>query len=216
MEAYTATTTLHLLHSYRFCAVGRSRKSRLKLEVEVEVIRLNSTSADTNFWIWTFHYCSSGLIFESYFPEMAYRVAAASEYLVITGLGIKDVKLQKKGWILPGQNCSRFDISPTNYTFDVHAMSSEKLPFILPAVFTIGPKDEPESLLKFGKLMSSHDKSGNHVVELVKGIVEGETRVLAAGMTMEQIFRGTKEFKAEVFDKVRSLQNCTISSLSRN
>ncbi|KAG0630866.1 hypothetical protein M758_1G209400 [Ceratodon purpureus] len=134
---------------------------------------------------------------------MAFRTAAANEYLVVTGVGIKDVKLQKKGWIYPGQKCSRFDISPANYTFDVHAMSSEKLPFILPAVFTIGPKDEPESLMKYGKLMSSHDKSGNHVIELVKGIVEGETRVLAAGLTMEQIFSGTKEFKQEVFDKVQ-------------
>ncbi|GJT42136.1 flotillin-like protein 4 [Tanacetum coccineum] len=39
--------------------------------------------------------------------------------------------------------------------------------------------------------------------ELVKGIIEGETRVLAASMTMEEIFRGTKEFKKEVFDKVQ-------------
>ncbi|KAK4362153.1 hypothetical protein RND71_017394 [Anisodus tanguticus] len=31
----------------------------------------------------------------------------------------------------------------------------------------------------------------------------GETRVLAASMTMEQIFKGTKEFKQEVFDKVQ-------------
>lgn len=133
---------------------------------------------------------------------MAFHTAAANEYLVVTGAGIKDVKLKKKGWIYPGQKFSRFDISPANYKFDVHAMSSEKLPFILPAVFTIGPKDDSESLMKYGKLMSSHDKSGNHVVELVKGIVEGETRVLAAGMTMEDIFRGTKQFKAEVFDKV--------------
>ncbi|XP_024369626.1 flotillin-like protein 3 [Physcomitrium patens] len=134
---------------------------------------------------------------------MAFHTAAANEYLVVTGAGIKDVKLKKKGWIYPGQKFSRFDISPANYKFDVHAMSSEKLPFILPAVFTIGPKDDSESLMKYGKLMSSHDKSGNHVVELVKGIVEGETRVLAAGMTMEDIFRGTKQFKAEVFDKVQ-------------
>ncbi|KAI3687695.1 hypothetical protein L1987_81396 [Smallanthus sonchifolius] len=39
--------------------------------------------------------------------------------------------------------------------------------------------------------------------DLVKGIIEGETRVLAASMTMEEIFRGTKEFKQEVFGKVQ-------------
>ncbi|KAI8547389.1 hypothetical protein RHMOL_Rhmol07G0191700 [Rhododendron molle] len=31
----------------------------------------------------------------------------------------------------------------------------------------------------------------------------GETRVLAASMTMEEVFRGTKEFKLEVFTKVQ-------------
>ncbi|CAN1287841.1 Flotillin-like protein 3 [Linum perenne] len=83
-----------------------------------------------------------------------YKVAKASELLAITGVGITDIKLAKKKWILPiGQSCTRFDISPVNYTFE--------------------------------------------------GIIEGETRVLAASMTMEEIFRGTKEFKKEVFGKVQ-------------
>lgn len=41
------------------------------------------------------------------------------------------------------------------------------------------------------------------VIALVQGIIEGETRVLAASMTMEEIFKGTKEFKQEVFQKVQ-------------
>ncbi|KAL0323659.1 UNVERIFIED_CONTAM: Flotillin-like protein 4 [Sesamum calycinum] len=105
-----------------------------------------------------------------------YRVASASEYLVITGAGIPDIKIAKKAWILPGQSYTMFDVSPVNYTFEVQAMSAEKLPFLLPAVFTIGPRvDDDSSLLK----------------------------VLAASMTMEEIFRGTKEFKQEVFEKVQ-------------
>ena len=71
--------------------------------------------------------------------EMAtFRVADASEYLAITGWGIHDVKLAKKAWVFVGQQCKKFSISPVNYEFEVHAMSAEKLPFILPAVFTIG------------------------------------------------------------------------------
>ncbi|EOY29409.1 Flotillin-like protein 2 [Theobroma cacao] len=76
-----------------------------------------------------------------------YRVASASQYLAITGVGIDDIKLAKKSWILPGQSCTRFDVTP--------------------------------------------------------GVIEGETRVLAASMTMEEIFKGTKEFKQEVFEKVQ-------------
>ncbi|KAJ4949831.1 hypothetical protein NE237_008308 [Protea cynaroides] len=83
-------------------------------------------------------------------------------------------------------------------------MSAEKLPFVLPAVFTIGPRvDDELSLLKYAKLISPHDKLSNHVKELVQGIIEGETRVLAASMTMEEVFKGTKEFKQEVFEKVQ-------------
>ncbi|CAJ2643609.1 unnamed protein product [Trifolium pratense] len=133
-----------------------------------------------------------------------YKVAKASEFLAITGVGITDIKLAKKAWILPGQSCTVFDLSPVNYTFQVQAMSAEKLPFVLPAVFTIGPRaDDRESLLKYAKLISAHDKHSNHVNELVQGIIEGETRVLAASMTMEEVFKGTKEFKQEVFEKVQ-------------
>ncbi|KAI8012183.1 Flotillin-like protein 1 [Camellia lanceoleosa] len=83
-------------------------------------------------------------------------------------------------------------------------MSVEKLPFILPAVFTIGPRvDSEEGMLKYAKLISPHDMLSNHVTELVQGVIEGETRVLPTLMTMEQIFKGTKEFKKEVFDKVQ-------------
>ncbi|MBA0767690.1 hypothetical protein Gotri_016551 [Gossypium trilobum] len=135
---------------------------------------------------------------------MYYKVANASEYLGITGVGIQDIKLAKKAWILPGQSYTVFDLSPVNYTFEVQAMSAEKLPFVLPAVFTIGPRvDDTPSLLKYAKLISPHDKLSNHVKELVQGIIEGETRVLAASMTMEEIFKGTKEFKLEVFEKVQ-------------
>ncbi|CAH2044402.1 unnamed protein product [Thlaspi arvense] len=133
-----------------------------------------------------------------------YKVATASEYLAITGAGIEDIKLSKKSWVFPWQSCTVFDVSPVNYTFKVQAMSAEKLPFILPAVFTIGPRvDDPEALILYARLISPHDKQSNHVNELVEGVIEGETRVLAASMTMEEIFKGTKEFKKEVFDKVQ-------------
>ncbi|PWA82563.1 band 7 domain, Flotillin family [Artemisia annua] len=136
------------------------------------------------------------------FPK--YRVAKASQLLIITGAGIRDIKIAKKAWILPGQSYAKFDISPVNYTFEVQAMSAEKLPFILPAVFTIGPRiNDKESLYKYAKLTTCQEKDSTHMHELVKGIIEGETRVLAASMTMDEIFRGTKEFKKEVFDKVQ-------------
>ncbi|KAF6150881.1 hypothetical protein GIB67_020964, partial [Kingdonia uniflora] len=76
-------------------------------------------------------------------------VATASEYLVITECYIDDIELAKKSWILPGQHRTTFDVSPMNYTFEVHAMSAEKLSFLLQTVFTIGPRmDDFDSLLR--------------------------------------------------------------------
>ena len=134
-----------------------------------------------------------------------YKKASASEYLAITGFGIEDIKLAKKSWVFPGQSCTLLNLSPVNYTFEVQAMSAEKLPFILPAVFTVGPNtNEQECLLKYARLLSAHKQTSNHVNDLVLGVIEGETRVLTASMTMEQIFKGTKELKKQViFDKVQ-------------
>ncbi|KAM3323110.1 hypothetical protein P3S67_004261 [Capsicum chacoense] len=71
-------------------------------------------------------------------------------------------------------------------------MSAEKLPFLLPVVFTIGPcVDDHERLVKYAKLLSHHERDSHDVKDIAQGVIEGETCVLAASMTMEEIFKGT-------------------------
>jgi flotillin len=149
----------------------------------------------------------------------SFVVADASEYLAITGWGINDVKLAKKSLVFVGQQCKKFSIVPVNYSFEVNAMSAEKLPFVLPAVFTIGPqvttlelgeagrREVEARLLLYAKLIAPLNNSANHVHDLVKGVIEGEARVLAAELTMEEIFKGTKMFKQKVFDSVQKELN---------
>lgn len=75
-------------------------------------------------------------------------------------------------------------------------MTIEKLQFRLPAVFTIGPDDDAEALTKYAKILTGkevYDKltsaatGRNHVQDIVKGIIEGETRVIVSGLTMEEM-----------------------------
>lgn len=44
----------------------------------------------------------------------------------------------------------------------------------------------------------------NHVQDIVKGIIEGETRVIVSQMTMEEIFRERQVFKTHVIENVQS------------
>ncbi|KAL5698446.1 Flotillin-like protein 4 [Ranunculus cassubicifolius] len=135
---------------------------------------------------------------------MKYKIARASEYLVITGVGIKDLKIVKKGWVFPGQSCIVMDISPVNYTVTVEAMTREKRQFGVPAVFTIGPRwEDMDSLRVYAKVVAGNDEGGNHVKDLVLGVVEGETRAVAASLSTNELFKGTQEFKQAVYEKVQ-------------
>ncbi|KAI8911574.1 hypothetical protein EDD86DRAFT_264072 [Gorgonomyces haynaldii] len=137
---------------------------------------------------------------------MFYYVAQANEYLVKTGLFIDGVNIVRKGFKWPGQVITRFSMTPESYSLSLHAMTVEKLEFLLPAVFTIGPEDKPESLEKYARLLANAAGQGQNdqVSELVRGIVEGETRVIAASMTIEEIFKERKLFKEHVMKGVQS------------
>lgn len=116
-------------------------------------------------------------------------------------------------------------------------MTKEKLQFLLPVVFTVGPdvnarganakgapkpsasapsghaanlaneEDRGDALMKFAMLLAESDssaKANKHGLEqIVKGIIEGETRVLVSSMTMEEIFTEREEFKRRIFRNIQ-------------
>ena len=115
---------------------------------------------------------------------MGYNVSDANSYLVITGGGIEDVKICKKAWVW--------------------------------SWFTIGPDDNLEALRKYAKILTGKGAGSrkeaaatgrNHVQDIVKGIIEGETRVIVSGMTMEEIFKERQVFKTKVIENVQSELN---------
>ncbi|KAL8380845.1 hypothetical protein RB595_005236 [Gaeumannomyces hyphopodioides] len=185
---------------------------------------------------------------------MSYRVAAPDEYLAITGMGIKSVRITKATWVLPFQRCMRFSVQPHDYAMNLQAMTKEKLQFLLPVVFTIGPdvnqrganakgkavdtgvlhgdhegsdaggqsysdensrEDRGDALMKYAMLLAdSGNKGGSKggaagssqqtfLENIVKGIIEGETRVLVSSMTMEEIFQEREVFKRRIFRNIR-------------
>lgn len=160
---------------------------------------------------------------------MSYRIAQPSEYLAITGLGVKSVKITKASWVWPLQRCMRFSVQPRDYALELTAMTIEKLQFSLPVVFTIGPdvnqrgantsssdvgnedirrEDRGDSLMKYAMLLADADNNGKesaaqHVTNIIKGIIEGETRVLVSSLTMEELFTNREEFKKRIFRNIQ-------------
>lgn len=159
---------------------------------------------------------------------MSYRISGPDEYLAITGMGVRTVKITKASWVWPLQRCTRFSVQPHDYAMDLRAMTREKLQFALPVVFTVGPdvnqrggagagagaqreeesEDRGDALMKYAMLLAQserkQDDQGAHVASIVKGIIEGETRVLVSSMTMEEIFTEREVFKKRIFRNIQS------------
>jgi len=105
--------------------------------------------------------------------------------------------------------CQRFSIQPHDYSMNLQAMTQEKLQFILPVVFTISPninqsraaasqaprdtgnvkhnpEDRGDALMKYAMLLADAERDskdtskGQRIENIVKGIIEGESRVLVS------------------------------------
>src|SRR6187551_2397213 len=103
---------------------------------------------------------------------------------------------------------------------NLQAMTKEKLQFLLPVVFTVGPRvpstqtdavveghdapivDPSHALMRYAVLLAENAESKlqeqNFLEQKIRGIVEGEVRVLVSSMTMEEIFAESELFKKRI------------------
>lgn len=56
------------------------------------------------------------------FAVLRYKVSKPDQYIVKTGLGVKDIDISKKTIQWPFQKCQFIEMNPRNYHFDLHAM----------------------------------------------------------------------------------------------
>jgi flotillin len=135
------------------------------------------------------------------FGLMRYKTSRSNEWLVRTGLGVTDMQIGKKFLQWPFQNIDYINMAPNSYKFSVNAMSKEKLEFTFPAVFTIGPKNNSESLTNYSRFLLNQEDG--QINGLIRGVIEGETRSLSSSLLIEDIFSGRTEFKKDILDNVQ-------------
>lgn len=133
-------------------------------------------------------------------PAWNYKISNANQYLIKTGVGIEKISISKNGIVWPFQKFKFVDMRPNNYEFTLHAMSNEKVPFLLPGFFTIGPKNDIIELEKYALLI---ENATQEMSKIISGILDGETRTLAATMTMEDIFNNRQKFKEIIIEGVQ-------------
>lgn len=138
------------------------------------------------------------------FVVSRFHVAKAHEYLVRTGLGITNINICKKAVRWPLQVVEHIDLRPQNYTFRLHNMSKEKVEFLLPINFTIGPVDPLENGSGFERYARRmHNMSEETLSQTILGIIEGESRGLTSVLTIEEMFTAKDRFKEEVVKKIQ-------------
>lgn len=136
-----------------------------------------------------------------YAISLRYNTSRPNEWLVRTGLGINNMEISKKFIKWPFQNIDRIDLAPSSFKFSVNAMSKEKMEFNFPAIFTIGPRNQQEALEKYSIFLMAQNKE--QVDSLIRGIIEGETRTLAANLSIEDIFTARNEFKNDIVNGIQ-------------
>ncbi len=154
-----------------------------------------------------------------------YRVAKPTEYLVRTGFRINDsmgMRISRKAIALPFiQTLSRIPLQPRNLHFDLKCLSKEYLPFKMPVSYTFSPFDPTENPVteiingksietdaeilfkRYVQKMSCLEDFSYNATLL--GIIHGETRVLAATMSIDAINDDREKFKTEVIVKIQQL-----------
>jgi flotillin len=135
------------------------------------------------------------------FALTRYRTSLSNQWLVRTGMGINDIQIGKRFFQWPFQNIQTIDLSPESFKFVISAMSKEKMQLDFPAVFTIGPDNKEEHLKNYSRFLLNQMKEDKSV--LIRSVIEGEARAIAANLSIEEIFAGRGVYKMDIVNNVQ-------------
>jgi flotillin len=132
-----------------------------------------------------------------------YHVAGPSEYLVRTGIFVDGVEITKQCLWLPYQTLNKINLEPITYHCLIEeAMSLERISFNMPTVFTIGPEDNSDALRVYAKLFQN--TTPEDLKMKLFGIIQGEARVAAGKIHLDDIFNDREVFKSNLVKDVNS------------
>lgn len=138
-----------------------------------------------------------------------YHICSPTEMLVTTGFGIdglegQGMSIRKKGMVwAPFQKGYPLSLEPFNVSLKLENMSRERVEFSLPINVTLAPFDpitSPELFLLYARQISA--MGAEKINASVKSLIHGELRILAASLTIDEIFENRTVFKTTIFDNL--------------
>jgi len=137
------------------------------------------------------------------FAMYRYKVCHPHEYLVRSGLGIKNVLVTKQGFQWPFQKFNMISMRPRTYEFNLHNMSNEMLEFMLPCAATICPIDPQKDMTGFVRYANyMNESTDEELIKTITSIIKGEVRSLTTTLTANELFTTKEKFKNDVAIKI--------------
>ncbi|OQS03114.1 hypothetical protein THRCLA_04576 [Thraustotheca clavata] len=137
-----------------------------------------------------------------------YHVCPPNQYLVRTGLGIRDMTVSRMGVQWPFQEATVVSMNPSSYRFNLACLSKQYLPFEMPVAYTVAPANPKTDLEGFQRYVERmKELSSTEFEETLLGIIHGETRVQAALMDIDAINDDREAFRTNVVALVQKQLN---------
>jgi flotillin len=135
-------------------------------------------------------------------------VCAPHQYLVRTGLGIKNMAISRQGIQWPFQQARFVSMQPRSLRFDLKCLSKQYLPFVMPVTYTVRPMN-PETNADGFKVYAENmvPLPTEEFEQTILGVVHGETRVQAAQMDIDRINDDRELFREKVVQIVQDKLN---------
>lgn len=145
-----------------------------------------------------------------------YRTARSNERLVRTGLMLKGIHISQTCFHIPYfQTFRRVSLEPRTYKVPIEAMSKERISFHMPTVWTIAPKKDEDSIRKYAERLLDMDEKQHK--DFFAGIIEGEGRIIAGGLELDQLQGRREQVRDELMGKLGpdfSLVGCEILNVN--
>jgi len=155
------------------------------------------------------HYLyNSGLMafgLSSIYLMSRYKICNVNEYLIRTGLGIKNIKVSKSGLVLPLIHKSKIiDISPKLYIYNNINNISRKsnIQYNLPIKLFVGPKHPENDIYGFTKYIELLSNNDDYLNEIINYIVEKNTSILVSNLDINDIFQNKNEVKQNIINYI--------------